>query len=288
MKSIAPILIVVVLLSGCSGEQETRQTTVMDLFEEGRTVTIGKNMSVFVEKKDGMTLRGLCIIKKNPDGSEEKLEAETAVVSNNPNQIAFMMSDVTVYSESSKQHYRRMSMQSTINIKLVKTIYECTKAIALNPNDADAHYNLAVAYEDIEQYKKAIVNYKKVIALTPRDAEAYCAIGRAYGKSGQHADAIAAYKKAIALKPDSASAYLFMGIAYDNLEQYPDAIAAFINATAVKADYANAYLFMGFTYEKLEQYPESIAVFKKYIALVPTGEYANDARKKISEIENRD
>ncbi len=108
MKSITPILIVVVLLSGCSGEQETRQgsaqetrqTTFVDLLEEGRTVAIGENMSVFIEKKDGMTLRGLRIVTKKPDGSEEKLEAETAVVSKKPDRFVLMMSHVIMHVDS--------------------------------------------------------------------------------------------------------------------------------------------------------------------------------------------
>lgn len=58
--------------------------------------------------------------------------------------------------------------------------------------------------------------------------------------------------------------------------------------TAIKPDYAYAYNSMGVAYDSLKQYPDAIAAFKKYLDLDPTGEYADQARKKISELSNRD
>ncbi|MBT3199686.1 MAG: tetratricopeptide repeat protein [Phycisphaerales bacterium] len=256
MKSIASILIVVALLGGCSDEQEPKQVYLTDILEEGRTVPIGNGFSIFVEKKDGATLRGVRITKKQPDGSEVRMEAETLVISQTTDKISLRMSDVTIYSGSSIRHQSVMVMEcaTVFDTKFKKTISECKKAIALNPDDVEAYYRMAVTYEDVWKYENAIAAYKKIIALTPNDPGAYCDIGIAYDKSEQYADAIAAFKKAVALKPD----------------------------------YANAYNCMGLTYDKLEQWPKAIAAYRKVIALQPSGEMTPRLRQRIFDIENRD
>ena len=46
------------------------------------------------------------------------------------------------------------------------------KAVELDPNNSDAHFYLALAYEDKSQYDLAIAEYKKVIELKPEYKDA--------------------------------------------------------------------------------------------------------------------
>jgi hypothetical protein len=127
MKNIAHILILVAVLSGCSGEQETeqvpaqetQQVSIMNVFKEGTTVQLQNGFSVFVEKKDGMTLRGLRVVKKNPDGSEERMEAERAILAKSSDQLELRMSNVTIYSGPSTRHERMFIINfPPVNTKL--------------------------------------------------------------------------------------------------------------------------------------------------------------------------
>jgi len=49
-----------------------------------------------------------------------------------------------------------------------------------------------------------------------------------------------------------------------------------------------AYSSMGNAYSKLKQHEKAIAAYKKIIDLDPTGDIANFARMRISQIKNRD
>ena len=54
-----------------------------------------------------------------------------------------------------------------------KAIEEFLKDIKINPNDAEAHYNLAVIYgEYLEQADKAVAHFKRYITLSPNDRDA--------------------------------------------------------------------------------------------------------------------
>ncbi len=205
------------LLSGCSGrqeaeqasgreteqapEQKTKPVSIMDIFEEGRTVQIGNGYSIFIEKKDGMTLRGVRIVQKKPDGSQVTAEAETAVIASTGEQMDLNMFNVTFHSGSSTHRSRVWSIQ------------------------------LPVAGPRLN---KTVSGYRKPDAPTPDNAGAYCDIGIACDKSGRHAEAIAAFKKAIALKPDYFTAHCGMGIAYGKLKQWSNAVAAYRKAIAIR------------------------------------------------------
>ena len=62
---------------------------------------------------------------------------------------------------------------------------ECyQKAIEINPDFADAYYNMGIAYRHKENYDKAIECYQKVIEIDPEDADAYNNMGVAYCQKG--------------------------------------------------------------------------------------------------------
>jgi len=55
-----------------------------------------------------------------------------------------------------------------------------TKAIDLNPMDAEFYYNRGTAYLNKDQYDQAISDYKKALEINPMDAKAYYKRGLAY------------------------------------------------------------------------------------------------------------
>ncbi len=106
------------------------------------------------------------------------------------------------------------------------------QAVKINPDDADAHYNLGAAYSKSGKYQEAIESYKQVIRIDPDGAlahtnlgvvyaesgtdiaEVHYNLGLAYGKSGMHKEAIESFKQAIRIDPDFAWAHNNLGIAY--------------------------------------------------------------------------
>ena len=153
--------------------------------------------------------------------------------------------------------------------------------------DAEICYELANAHSEAGRYAEAIAAYKKAVALNPDYADAYHGLGLAYLMVGQDTDAIAACKKAIALKPYCAESYGNMGRAYYELGQYAEAIVAFKKTIAIKPDYSFVYCAMGATYEKLKQNTLAIAAYEEFIAIEPKGESADLAREAIRRLRER-
>ena len=56
---------------------------------------------------------------------------------------------------------------------MIVAVEDYTKAIELNPNDAQAHNNRGAAYGEKDDFGRAIEDYTKAIELKPDFAEAY-------------------------------------------------------------------------------------------------------------------
>jgi len=93
-----------------------------------------------------------------------------------------------------------------------EAIEDYSKAIELNPNDAEAYNNRGTAYDELQHQEEAIGDYSKAIELDPNDAEAYNNRGNAYGELQHQEEAIGDYNKAIELNPNLAVAYLNRGV----------------------------------------------------------------------------
>ena len=76
----------------------------------------------------------------------------------------------------------------------------------LNPENADAHFNLAVIVGPRNRIDEAIVHLRKAIEINPRHAEAHRNLGVALGFQGRVDEAIREVQAALRLRPDSAEA----------------------------------------------------------------------------------
>ena len=87
------------------------------------------------------------------------------------------------------------------------------QALAIEPDYADAHYNLAGILKDQGQFQAAIAAYRAVIRLQPEMVEAHVNLGLALKEQGDVDEAIVAYREAIRLRPDLAEPHYHLGFA---------------------------------------------------------------------------
>ncbi len=98
--------------------------------------------------------------------------------------------------------------------------------------------------------KKFIPYAGKVIPLNPDDADAWYNLGIIESKSGRHRYAIEAFEEAVRLKPDFAEAWNSLGNSYLSMGAYGTAIGCYLNALRYKPDYAAAWWGLGSSYAR--------------------------------------
>ena len=146
-------------------------------------------------------------------------------------------------------------------------------AVALSPQDAEAHNNLGTALQQLGRLDKAEASYQQAIALMPDYAEAHNNLGITLQQLGRLDDAEASYKQVISLKPDYIEAHHNLATTLNELGRLDDAEASYQQAIALKPDFAEARYNLGITLQELGRLDDAKASYQQAIALKP--DYAN-------------
>jgi superkiller protein 3 len=148
-----------------------------------------------------------------------------------------------------------------------KAIGVLDEAVRLDPDLADAYFQLGIAYALVEKrdaakveadvsptpdtkqkkareyktnsekaFEKAVAAYKKMIAANEGDDAAYYNLGRAYNKLNEDEDAAKSLKQAVKLKPDDTDYQTELGAILIKLAQYHEAIAPLKKALELDPD----------------------------------------------------
>ena len=112
-------------------------------------------------------------------------------------------------------------------VSLAGTIEDGLERVRLFPNDANAHFNLGVAYTKSSQLQQAIASYKKVLKIIPNDTGALNNLGHAYIHLNRYKEAINVLKEVVRLNPDHANAHYNLGSVYKAINLNDRAIAAY-------------------------------------------------------------
>lgn len=151
----------------------------------------------------------------------------------------------TVASSGSPQARTLLEQGKTLyrNDQDSEAVEAFKQAVALDPDLAEAHFRLGLAYEALNrqedaesEYKKAVEAYKKFVDANPKDWEAHYLFGQTYASLQQYSDAIREYRQATKLKNDDADIYYDLGVAHSKLAQYDEAASAFTKSLDVDPD----------------------------------------------------
>ena len=115
------------------------------------------------------------------------------------------------------------------------------KAVALAPNDAEAHNNLGITFQEMGILEKSEASLRRSLALNFGSAEGHYNLGVTLKAQNNLEEAETSYRQAISIKPDFAEAHSNLGNALRALGRLDEALASYTQAIAFKPDYAEAH-----------------------------------------------
>lgn len=154
-----------------------------------------------------------------------------------------------------------------------KAVSDYTKAINLNPKDADVHYGRGDAWYAQKEYDKAIVDYTKAVSLDPKNDAAYYGLGISWSKKGDYDKAITDYSRAISVNSRNEQAYSGRGAACYRKGDYNKAIADYTQALSIDPMDDEVYVGRGLAWARKGDYDKAIADYTNAISLNPADIY---------------
>ena len=169
------------------------------------------------------------------------------------------------------------------------------QALAIDPDDAQAHRDLATSYLQIGQPELAIPHAKASVRLNPQDQTAWCNLAATYSLVGRYDDALQAYRTATELSDLDAPVLLGLGdthLRLNNLRRAENTLNELVRRFPSGVAYerlgyaqfrAHAFADSNRNYRTaLEYEPESTAVLNGLGACLIT-EYANQRDRRNQE-----
>ncbi|MFN2455548.1 MAG: tetratricopeptide repeat protein [Pyrinomonadaceae bacterium] len=143
------------------------------------------------------------------------------------------------------------------------------RALVLDPNLAQVHVSMGMAYYGTERIDRAIEEFTRAIELQPLNDDAHRWLARCYMQKGAMDDALDCFHKAIEIRPGYWDNYNRLGIYYYTLGRYQDAAEQFRRVITIQPDKYHGYDNLGAMYCLLGLYEDAVAMHRRAIEIHP-------------------
>ena len=137
-----------------------------------------------------------------------------------------------------------------------------TGSIRMVDGEAEAHYRLALHFQEKYRHKLAIDELKQALQRNPAHFKAYNALGVSFDNLGEHDAAIDSYKRALQIDPKLDYVYNNLGYAYLLKGDPQNAADAFQQAIALNAKEKRYRNNLGLVYVKQDKFELAFEQFR--------------------------
>ncbi len=149
------------------------------------------------------------------------------------------------------------------------------RSLALEPDRADWHSNLAIVLRDRLELDPAIAACQRAIALDPSHANAHNNLGVLLRAQGRVAEAEAAYRAAIRARPDHSDAFTNLGILLNGQGRTQEAAVCFCKVITFRPKHPEARRLLALAHCTLGEVDEAVRVYEEWLAEEPDNPIAH-------------
>ena len=140
---------------------------------------------------------------------------------------------------------------------------DLSKAVELNPLNANFHVCRGWVYYELKEYSKSLLDFNKAIEINPDLETIYDFRGATYIGLKDYSKAMDDFNKAIEIKPDYDSAYRSRGIYYLQIaKEYSKALDEFNKALEVNPEFDEGYYLRGKVYMSMYNFEKAEVDFR--------------------------
>jgi len=148
-------------------------------------------------------------------------------------------------------------------------IRELTKILENTPDNEAAIYEIAYCYERTGNFDQCIDFYNRYIDNNPYSFTAWYNLGNIYFLKNNIEKAIWAYDYAIVINEDFSSAHFNMGNTYMQTNEYEKAAESYRRCIEIDGEEALTLSYLAEAYERLERYDEAMHYYERSRELNP-------------------
>jgi tetratricopeptide (TPR) repeat protein len=163
----------------------------------------------------------------------------------------------------------RQGIELAQNGRLDEAIPRLQEAVRLQPDSAQALYNLAIALIQKGQPAEGEACLREALRQSPDYAAAHYALASLRVGQGQREQALPSFQRALELKPDYWEAYNNFGLAVTELKRPDEAIVLLRQAVRLRPEAAESHNNLGLAYADLGRFAEAEACYQEALRINP-------------------
>jgi Tfp pilus assembly protein PilF/class 3 adenylate cyclase len=143
------------------------------------------------------------------------------------------------------------------------------EALRLQPNNPEAHYNYAILLEDLGSDAGAAEHLREAIALRPEFVDAHHRYANLLARQGDAAGAVQHYESALETRPGHAEVHNNYAILLEDVGEKDAALAHYRAAIEARPDYAEAHYNLAILHEDRDEPGHAERHYREAIRLWP-------------------
>ncbi len=143
------------------------------------------------------------------------------------------------------------------------------KAVELDPNDAEAHFNAGTIFYELGKFEQALNCQKSAIKARHDYAEAHNSVGSIFVALGNLEEALASYERAVNISPGYAGALYNLANTLQMSDRLTEAVEVYRRTISASPRFAEAYNNLGTVLHAQGRESEAIQTFDQAIAYKP-------------------
>lgn len=159
--------------------------------------------------------------------------------------------------------------------QMAEAVPEWRKAVQMDPDDSDWHFNLAVSLWASNQEPEAVEEFGKTCDLDPNESKWYGHLAASLSKTGDLDGAvvkmdIACYRKSLSLDPSDAKAEAALGVALFRDGEAEEGYQHLQKSVEMDPSFADGHNELATALAKMGRVDDAVAEVQKAIALSPS------------------
>jgi superkiller protein 3 len=152
-----------------------------------------------------------------------------------------------------------------------------------NPEESAARFNLALVYDRMQEWEKAIAAYEKALELDPESVDAAVGGGAALINAKQLPRAVESLRSALANHPDHLRLQELLALALYNQGQPEEASALYEKVREAEPENPTPYYYLGMIAVQETRAADAIELLERFVAMNPPNPADVEAAKGLIE-----
>ncbi len=156
------------------------------------------------------------------------------------------------------------------NAQMAEAVQEWRKALQMDPDDANWHFNLAVSLRESNQEPEAVEEFRKACDLDRNEPKWFADLAASLSNTGDLDGAVANYRKSLSLDPSNAQVEANFGVALFKDGQVQEGYEQLQKTVEMDPGFADGHNDLATALAKMGRVDEAVVEVQKAIALSPT------------------